>query len=166
MRSLSRKLPVVLLPFLMGCAKWHDYTAPDGSFKCRLPGKVKEKSQSQATPAGNITIHTFLASTGSKEFGVAYVEIPPGAPYSMDAGIAGSVRGVGGTLVSKKACMMEGVNGVEFECNATKPRTAQVVSRMFIVGNRAYQVMAIGPKFRAGDKEVQNFFDSFKLLKK
>ena len=165
MRSLTRALPL-LLPFLLGCAKWKDYTAPDGSFKCRLPGKVKVKSQEQRVPGGTITIHSHLATLGSKEFGVAYAEFPPGTPYNMDAGIQGSVRGVGGTLVSKKPCTVEGLPGVEFECNATTPKTTQVVSRMFVHKNRAYQIIAIGPKFRAGDKEVQDYFNSFKLLKK
>jgi hypothetical protein len=163
---LCRKFPLILLPFLVGCAKWQDYTAPDGSFKCRLPGKVKVKSQTQDTPGGTITIHTHLASAGKTEFGVAYVEFPPGTPYNMDVGIDASVRGVSGKLVSKKPCTIEGVKGVEFECDATSPKTTQVVSRMFVYKNRAYQLMAIGPKFRAGDKQVQDFFDSFKLLHK
>src|SRR5690349_12265940 len=98
MHSLSRKLPLILLPFLVGCAKWKDYTSPDGSFKCRLPGKVTVKTQTQNTPGGTITIHSHLASRGNTEFGVAYVDFPPGTPYNLEAGIEGSVRGVKGKL--------------------------------------------------------------------
>ncbi|SRR5260370_14367967 len=166
MRCLFRALLLVLLPFLVGCAKWQDYTAPDGSFKCRLPGKVKTKTETRSIPGGSIAVHSYLASKGSTEFGVAYADFPPGTPYDLNGGVDAAVRGVGGTLVSKTPCMVEGAPGLEFECNATTPKITQVVSRVFVYQNRAYRLVAVGPKFRAANKEVQDFFESFKLLKK
>jgi hypothetical protein len=166
MRVRIRFLPFVVLPFLVGCAKWKDYTSTEGNFTCKLPGKVKIETKTLSLPTGTITVTSHLTRKGNQEFGVAVFDLPPGTPFNLDGGVEGAVRAVAGKVTSKKACTVDGIAGIEFECDATTPRTTQVVSRIFVHKGRAYQLVALGNKFRADTKQVQDFFDSFKLLKK
>lgn len=167
MKSQLRFLPVVLLTCVVGCAKWQDYTAPDGSFRCRLPGKVKTESKSEPMPGGgtlNITSHT--ATAGRTEYGVLTFDLPPGTPFNQEAGAAGAARAVGGTVTSKTPCAVEGVTGLEFEFTVTTPRVAKGACRLFVRNNRAYQIVVIGPLITSSTKDVQDLWNSFKLLKK
>jgi hypothetical protein len=164
-----RLLPFCLLGLLClgGCGyKWQDFKAPDGSYSCSLPGSPKSESRSQATPAGVLTLTAQVVDVKNAAFLVGYFQLPPGGTFDYDAGINGVLRNAGGTLTYKKEVTVDGQKGYEFEATITKPRNGYLACRIFRHKDRLYELLVIGASTKASSKDVQKFWDSFKLLNK
>ena len=71
-----------------------------------------------------------------------------------------------GKLTSETNITLAGHPGREVVIEATGEDRPPVTikDRLFMVKNRLYQVTVVAPRARAGDKAVDDFLQSFKLL--
>ena len=163
-----RFLPVVALVLLSGCGyKWQDYESKEGNFSCRMPGKVKEQSQTQSMPGGTFTLHAHGVDLKNAAFMVGYADLPiKGQGFDYRACVNAMTSTWGGKVEYQKPVTVEGNTGVEFESKISKPADGWAAGRVFVHNNRVYQLIALGSKTRANSKEVQEFWNSFKLIKK
>lgn len=164
-----RMLPLCVLVLLSvsGCGyKWQECKSADGNYSCLLPGSAKAQSRSQMSPVGMLTFHVQAAEVKNAAFLVGYSDLPPVGAFDYDAGIAKALANVSGKLTYKKEVTVDGLKGYEFEATITKPRNGYLAERMFRHKNRLYQLLVIGANTKASSKDVQKFWDSFKLLKK
>ena len=67
-------------------------------------------------------------------------------------------------MLYKKKVTIDGIDGMEFEAEVTKPAKGHAAGRIFLHGKRVYEVVALG-KIRADSSKVQKFWDSFKIEK-
>jgi hypothetical protein len=144
-----------------------------GGFAVKSPYTFKETSQSVDTPAGKIEVHIFAAEQKSQSLMVMYSDYPAkmvqGADIEKiyDGGRDGAVNNVKGQLVSESKIWLYGSPGREiFLKTKANGQDAMVRDRIYLVGNRLYQVMAVTLAGKERSSEIETFLDSFRLLGK
>jgi len=112
----------------------------------------------------------FVAEQGQKAWLVGYSDYPEALveasdPATMLAGARdGAVSNVNGQLVSDAEITLNGYPGREFSASVTQNGQEIVLrQRVYMVGNRLYQVVVIAPKGEENSTEVEDFFQSFRL---
>ncbi len=150
---------------------WSDYVSKEGGFTIRTPGTVKEQAVAVKTPVGEVTFHMcqVLLPNGSGAFVVSYNDIPPQGPaLADDARFDGARAGMlanipGAKLVSETKLTVEGFPAREWVVGMPM---GQAKFRAILAKKRIYQLIAGGSPDKVSDKDVQAFFDSFKLTAK
>lgn len=151
----------------------HKLTSKAGKFSVESPVFLKQTTQVQPTAVGNIDIHIF---TGEKADGTAYMVMYNDYPAEMISGMDpketlngardGALGRTKGQLVNEKDLTLDGYPGKDLLVKVTKGSAEGLLKqRMFLVKNRLYQVMTVGPKQSFDTKEVDTFLNSFKLIK-
>jgi len=160
-------LLLTLTLLLSGCGySWQDYSSDEGKFSCRMPGKVKTESRSQALPlGGNITLHAHGVDLRNAAFMVAYADLPRSVPFDYKAAVDGMTQAWDGTVNYQKEVTVDGHKGVEFEAKIKKPKNGYAAGRIFVADGRLYEVIALGTNTKGDSKDVQEFMNSFKLKK-
>jgi hypothetical protein len=166
MLALWRILPVLPLALALGSddpTKWQDYESKEGKFRCQMPGKVKTESRSQL----GITLHAHAVDMKNSAYMIGYADLP-GAVNAFDytACVNAMVNTWRGKVLYQKNVKVEGSDGVEFEAKITSPADGWAAGRVFVKDGRMYQLLILGAKIRAESKDVQQFWNSFKLLPK
>ncbi|MDW8365330.1 MAG: hypothetical protein RMK49_05760 [Abditibacteriales bacterium] len=149
---------------------WKEFRSPAGRFSVRLPGAPKEDKQAIDTAAGKIDMFLFTYEVSND---VAYLIIYSDYPEDLivnadktkmlDGARDGAVKNVKGTLRSEKNISLSGWLGREIVIDTPDDPASTIKSRMYLVKNRLYQVMAVMPKGKETSKDVDKFLDSFKL---
>jgi hypothetical protein len=144
------------------------FESREGGFAVAFPGEPKYQKQSLNTAAGQVELHTFTSEAGDLVYMVAYLGYPKdfilkADPEKMlDGGRDGAVRNVKGTLASEQRITLAGHPGREILVDA--PMDISMVARFFLVENRLYQALAVGPRARVTGAAVKSFLNSFKLI--
>lgn len=136
------------------------------------PYTLKETTQTLNTQAGKIDIHIFASEQGGQSLMVLYSDYPANLVKASDpekiydGGRDGAVANVKGQLVSESRIWLYGSPGREIliKTKASNGQDATVRDRIYLVGNRLYQVMAVVPSEKENSSEITSFLDSFKLL--
>jgi len=149
-------------------AAWKQFAPEKGGFSVLLPGTPIEGPIKVATPAGEMTVQTYvvLRSDGAR-LAVVYSDSPtPIGPQDVQANLDGAKAGMaltsGGTIKSEKTITLDGNPGRELEIIV---RDGLVKARVYIVKQRIYQVAA-GPVGKITASDVDKVLDSFKLTAK
>jgi hypothetical protein len=154
-------------------ADWTEYTSKEGGFSVSLPpGKVQQQDQQAATPAGKLTIQIYGVELASKAGGfiTMYSDYPDavmsaGTDKLLDGAKAGATAfGKGAKITGESKITVEGHPGREWVIDV--PGQGVLKGRVFFVKNRFYQLVAGGDPKKVPEKDVQKFFDSFKLTGK
>ena len=104
---------------------------------------------------------------------MSYWDYPPGLVQPdklekmLDASRDGSVANVGGKLVREEKITLMGNPGRDLVIDtgsSAGPGARLLRGRLFIVGNRMYQIMVVTPKNQKSSPETEAFLQSFKLL--
>jgi hypothetical protein len=153
-------------------AGWTDYTSKEGGFTVSMPpGKVVDLNQQANSPAGKMTVyvHSVELPGGAGAFIVMYTDCPPAV---MAAGadkifedakgrIAGSGKGT--KITNESKIKIEDHPGREWTIDI--PGQGLLKDRIFLVKNRLCQLIASGSPDKMPAKDIQAFFDSFRLTK-
>jgi hypothetical protein len=159
----------VIAATLAGCSREDTVVSQDGGFKATFP--LKAQTTSMPVKAGDleVTMKMVAAEKNGASFVVSYVDYPAGSlgqkspdEASKDI-IDGTVANVEGTLRSAEPITLGGTQGREVLIDVPKQNVV-VHERIFLVGDRLYQVMYGGPKGTESAQEAMAFIDSFKLL--
>ncbi|MGO8666736.1 MAG: hypothetical protein ACLQUW_01080 [Desulfobaccales bacterium] len=144
-----------------------------GRFAVMTPVTLTEKVQPLETQGDQIDLHIFSGQLGDTGYFVSYWDYPPGLVQPdklqkmLDASRDGSVANVGGKLVREEKITLMGNPGRDLVIDtgsSAGPGARLLRGRLFIVGNRMYQIMVVTPKNQKSSPETEAFLQSFKLL--
>jgi hypothetical protein len=137
--------------------------APEGAgFSILFPSKPIESVDKKTS----FTLHSFNITAGRATYIASYSDYLPGKldpATALTANRDKFNKSLQATLVSSREITADGHTGIEF---TSETPAANVKSQMFLIGNRMYQTVAF--VFRDADetRNVDRFFDSFKLTAK
>ena len=151
-----------------------EFSSDAGKFACAFPKAPKSETMPTSTVIGNIDQNMFSVEFSDAWYGVSYSDYPKeivdgSEPKKMlDGARDGAVGNLGGKLASEKQIKIDGHPGRAIEIvatDATAGITMEVTARIYLVENRLYQILVVREKGRDLQKELDKFFESFKLNK-
>lgn len=166
---------LLLAAWLPGCApKPQEFKSEAGSFAVTAPKTLQESTHDLELQSGKTTLYLFSTQEDNIGYFVSYCDYPPETMQHgdlekmLDGSRDGALSNAKGTLLSETRITLEGNPGRELlmETVDESGRPAAIKGRLFMVKNRLYQVMVVAPRSQTGDKEVDQFLQSFKLLGK
>lgn len=137
--------------------------APEGAgFSVLVPGKAVETVDKK----NSFTLHSFNVTVGRATYIASYSDYLPGKldpATALTANRDKFNKSLQATLISNREISIDGHPGIEF---TSETPAANVKSQLFLIGNRMYQTVTF--VFRDVDetRNVNRFFDSFKLTAK
>ena len=136
--------------------------APEGAgFSILMPGKAEKRTIEKPT----YTLHTFTINVGPATYAASYADYKPGA-VEPTQGLAANrdsfVKGLRATLVSSREITVDGHTGMEVTCEIS---FADIKAQIFMIGNRMFQTATFVRRDVDETRNVDRFFESFKLLK-
>jgi hypothetical protein len=152
--------------------EWQTFSSEEGGFTLLLPGKPKEQRQPGSTAAGSMDAIMYITEVGGTAFGAGYSDFPGSAANAdpqavLEGARDGAAKNINGTVVAEKPIERAGHPGleiaVEMPAGAAVPGGAMYRGRIFLVGNRLYQVIYVALKKDDHPDEYQKLFDSFQL---
>lgn len=169
-RPAQTLLVLFLVIFATGCSQPQAYDSSSGRFTIDFPGKPKEQSQTVQTPVGSIAVHIIMYESRSAAYGVTYSDFPASHIESssvdeiLDGACQGAARNIGGTIISQKPISIGNHPGQEVKVAAsTSGKKVEVRNRIYLVGNRLYQVVVTSTPGDTEDSTANKFVNSFKL---
>jgi hypothetical protein len=168
---------VLLTVFLLSaCASSGSqaFTSEEGAFSINSPMAMEETTQSIDTELGAIEVHFFMAEEIDRAYMVGYSDYPQefvdqNDPQMMlDGARDGATGNINGNLVSEIRILLDDqYPGREIVVTAMldEDQEGTLKAHMFLVGNRLYQVMVVAPSGELSMQEMDDFINSFKLLK-
>lgn len=175
-KSLTAALLVSLLSSLAfgytQGAEWQKFNSPEGRFNILMPSKPEHEVKEVDSPLGKLTLYAYAASNDTGYFLVSYGDYPvepkDAAQKEMvlDGVRTGVLNGLGAEMSGEKKITLAGHPGREFTANKAIQGTEVVFTwRIYLVGQRLYQLAAVTPKASAGSPEISKFLTSFDLNK-
>lgn len=169
MHHRASLLVVIILLTLTGCggSEPQALTNAAGKYKLLMPGSPK----SQTEAAAGMTMHIQSYEERDGAFMVMYVDAPIPANESeaqiqarLDGSRNGALANVKGKLISESQIKLaDKYHGREFRGEITKPQGV-IVTRIYLVGGRLYQVMALGNPSWVDRDVIKKCLGSFELL--
>lgn len=139
-------------------AGWIKVSPAGAGFSVLMPAKPEE----EVKPGDDFTSHLFSITTDSAIYLAGYGEYAPSIKLSADAELTSSrdkfLRGLNANLVSSKQITLDGRPGLEFTGESEQ---ASFKSRVYLSGNRVYQVAAAVLSGKTDSGNVDRFFASF-----
>lgn len=143
-----------------------EFVSKEGRFKASFPGKPKEQNQS----AMGMKIKMFSVEEKDGIFGVAYIDLPSAGNSrgtSSDTILAsarkGMLQNMGATLVREDRIMLQGkYPGREIRADVPG-KGAEMYCSIYLVENRAYQVLILGKSAWLDSDKARKFLNSFAL---
>jgi hypothetical protein len=149
-----------------------------GRFVATFEGATQRGAQPVDTTVGKITMNMVYYDGGAIAHMVIYCDYPAGSvassggPDKVCANASdGAVKNVSGTIRTSSPYQLGDSNGLEVVADIPPkdpkdPSSASVARlRFFVVGDRLYQVMYIGPTGTETNPEAVAFLDSFRLTR-
>jgi hypothetical protein len=142
---------------------WAELNSKEGRFTLRFP--VKPKSSERRTPLGMRQVFSAEADDGNLTFEISYVDFPFDSPFIGDeARVDFATRGLEFRpgFKEKKDIKLGKYLGAEVVLDDVQLRTYSV-HRVYVAGNRLYELEAATHKERKLPPEFARFFDSFRV---
>jgi hypothetical protein len=149
-----------------------------GRFVVSLPKPVQRGSQAVDTAVGKIAMNMVYYDGGAIAYMIIYCDYPAGSvassggPDKVCANASnGAVQNVGAKIRTSASYQLGDVKGLEVVADipSKDPKDAASASvarlRFFVVGDRLYQVMYIGPAGTDTSPKAVAFLDSFRLTR-
>ena len=166
-------ISLLLAVWLPGCtSKPQEFKSEAGRFAIMTPVTLEESTNNLKTEAGPIDLHLFAGQLDDIAYVVAYSDYPPEnappdyAEKMLDGARNGAVGNTHGRLISETKISLADYPGRELviETRGEDRPPSIIKGRMFMVKNRLYQITVVAPRGKAGDKIIDDFLQSFKLL--
>jgi WD40 repeat protein len=149
---------------------WKEFTSAEGRFRVLMPGEPVKQDQVAPTPAGPITVHMFMDENkaANYSFTVGYNDIPPFAPRGNDDTMLDGVRT--GALASFPGARLVGEQRIKLGSHPGRDLTIDLAAkgmvrqRIYLVGNRLYQLLVARSGSWPSAAAIDKFFDSFELI--
>jgi hypothetical protein len=151
-------------------AAWTEYSSSAGRFTVLMPSKPEEKTMEAPSDlvSGTMKMTTAVAITDTTVYAANFCDYPAEisklpAKQVLDSAQKSAVSNMRGRLLGDEEITLKGHPGraIRIESNDSQMLFR---ARIYLVGNRAYQIIAIGPKHVVVSRDAERFFDSFKLV--
>ncbi len=149
--------------------EWEEVISTEWDFSARLPKPLERKTTSVETAFGDAPLHSFAGSIGPARFTVAVSEYDPrlASEFTEQERYESSDQEtpnlLGGTLVHSAPIRQQGVNGREQIIEV--PGKAKIHTRMFLIGNRSYQIQVAHPLDSSLDPATTKLFLDSLIIK-
>jgi hypothetical protein len=171
LRRTTATLCLVLAILLLAAfdKTWKAFTKKDANFEVMMPGTPKEETATEETAAGPIKLYQASVIGGTKAYFVSYSDLPKstwkGDPKTMLEGARdGAAKRVQGKVIVDRELKLAGkYPGREFKVLVGDK--LELTQRVYLVKHRLYQVNMGCMVKGCTEAEVQEYLDSFKLLK-
>jgi hypothetical protein len=141
-----------------------------GKFSIAMPGQAAEQVRDIPTPGGNSELHLFILEQGNMAYFVSYNDYPVGVVIEntdelLEAACAGSIQTAKGELKSKSDIKLGNLPGKEINYTIPLPggKSANGRSKLYLKGNRLYQVLVLSAGDEVNSPASKNYFNSFKV---
>jgi hypothetical protein len=149
-----------------GDGEWKEFTSREGGFAVRFPGEPEVSSRKD--DKGNV-IHSFTAvlEYGAIDYTVLYIDfagedVAAGDPELVLERVAANLLKL---TKSKKDIKIGDHPGIELEVETNQKGVPLAATyRVYLVGGRMYQLMAISLRAKKDPVQTAKFLDSFRLL--
>ncbi len=164
-------LLVALVPLALAAqdTKPELFVSKDGKFSIALPGKAAESKNKAKVGDGTVDLYVFKVTHKSSAFIVTYSDYPKdkiGADkekFVADRVEANVANLKGKVLSNEKLALGKGKHpGREARVELGEKKQLYR-ARVYLVGERVYQVVVLGPDEFVKGKEVDDYFASFKV---
>lgn len=152
--------------------KWTKFNSPDGTFSLEFPAETESQTQEIPAEMGPIVMNMLSSEINGIVFMLSWVDdYPPLKQEQVNVkqilinGAQGSAISTGGQIIEQEFITLQGYPGVDFEVSIAALR-GLIRSKIFLMENSLYQLMAIGSARDVLSKENDRFFDSFKVAKR
>jgi hypothetical protein len=147
-------------------AGWVKFSPPGSPFTVLMPSEPTEEKKTSPSPHGPFTTYLYTTRTPDREiYLVGWVDYDPNFKFGVQAELEANrdnfVKAVKATLLSTTPIKLGANPGIEFKAELTG--RVDIVSRVYIVGRRPYQLIMITPAGSDADARRERFFSSFKL---
>jgi len=151
---------------------WREFTCVEGNFAISLPGKPEKETQRFDTPFGKMDQQMFAVERDDRmAYMVGYADYPEhiveriDVDQSFDATRDGMLGEYGARVTNETRIRLDSYPGREFSFEGTIKNTRFTgYSRIFLVDQRLYQLIAIGERAAVDKEDVNRFFLSFERL--
>lgn len=161
---------ILLTSFVFGAEepKVTVFRSKDGKFSVTMPDKPTEKTNKVKTAAGEVEAHLFLVNQKDGTLLVSYSDYPAVAADGVEKVLAGVVEGnvksLKGKLASEEKITLGTKKHPGREIRVEVPDSKRLYrAKLFLVGNRLYQVVVLGSDEFAKSKPVEDFLKSFAI---
>ena len=142
---------------------WTTFNSPIGHFSILMPVVPKETIKTTDSEHGPYTSYTYIAK-GQSVYAVGWVDYDPAFNFNrlaeLEANRDNLIKGLQATLLNTKTVIVDGYQAIDFTAE-TADQTLK--SRVYMVGRRPYQLVAITSKGSDDSINVARFFASFKV---
>lgn len=148
---------------------WQEISSPEGIFSILMPGVPNTRTQMLNTPMGDIDAHWVVFTWQDSVYAVIYVDYPESFVQQIGSdGIFDNMRDGFKSqfaLLDELVISLDKYTGRELRVKSIDEANSMRL-RLFLIENRLYQVTIASPGEEAFSKDMDQFFDSFKLLNK
>ncbi len=152
------------------------FTSEAGNYRIQFPGTPEIDRQTQNSPAGPLTLNIATMNDADHvNYTVTFTDFPQGPQPkgSVDPMLDNSVRAMeqagNWKVVETGPTMLSGTHpgrDVAFEARSVQSsEPGRGRARIYVVGPRLYQVIAVGAQSKVNDQRLLAFLDSFALIK-
>jgi hypothetical protein len=153
--------------FQNAAGDWIKFTSEAGRFSVLMPGpgEPKDDSETKNDPKlGSYTTHLFMQKTDKGLFMTGWVDYAPTVKLDVQGELAANrdnfVRGIQARVTSERPVKLGDSPGIEFTAESEQ---ATFKSRVYVVGQRPYMVVAATLKGESDAANVERFLASFQL---
>ena len=171
---MTKKILVVLSLVLLAAvnasaqapADWVKFSPSGSPFTILMPVEPKEEKKTDDNSSGPYTAYLYSAISPEREiYLVGWVDYDPTFKFDvqkeLEANRDNFVKAVKATLLSTTPSKLGTHPGIEF--TAVVEGRVDIVSRVYIVGRRPYQLITVTPIGRDFSANRARFFSSFQL---
>jgi hypothetical protein len=170
-KAITISLAVLTLLY-WSCSReeeWLAFNSHEGGFIIEAPGILNEQGASMETMIGPVkfTAHVLehdkvLYMVGYSDWPDSIIEQKPGGEL-LDFAIEGAIANLKGTVTRKTAITLGKYAGRELMVDQVTMNQEHTI-RVYLVGNRMYQLSVVIPKRDEFKRRRVRFLDGFKLL--
>lgn len=142
-----------------GAIKWSTLSPEKGGFTLRMPGEPKEQIESKQ----DFTFHMYTVATEGAFYLAGYGDYAPTVRLNVEGELAANrdnfVKGLDGAkLLTSQSTTLDSHPGLEFTGESPQGRFR---SRVYLVGNRVFQILAFEFAGKDDSENVKRFLASF-----
>lgn len=167
--------PTASAETLLAQANWQMVNPPEGRFSVRMPpGKVQKNTETRQTEIGELKIHMHMLLSGATAqrpaalYAVAYNDVPGNASALNDQQINNILQkaltllaGRRGAKAVKGPTPITLGNAPGLEADYQVPQIGTMRYRVYLVGDRLYQLMVMGQQ--GVPRDAGTFLNSFQV---
>jgi hypothetical protein len=153
--------------FQRAAGEWITFTSEAGRFSVLMPGpgEPRDESETKTNPKlGTYTTHLFLQKTDKGLFMAGWADYAPEVRLDVQGEMAANrdnfAKGVQARVTSERPIALGDSPGIEFTAESEQ---ATFKSRVYVVGQRPYMVIAATLKGLEDSANVERFLASFQL---